>query len=427
MAQKHDNPRACGVDRGLHRSPDMTTRTSAFLTLLWLTLVFDLPASRAAAQATAGTGGLAGQATGGITWFLNKVGAEPYVDTSYRTPINKEQCDAKALLTFTLTGIPQGNKYLETWAGTMCDQANRQTRVDAIPCVYVDSKEQDPVTTQDTNFQVSVEQMCLQGDGAREYFVLPTNTVNTTAAVTPFAHVTLQIDTDPPSAPTSVQGGSGETEIPVTWTQPTDAYYYWVVVDTTAGTATPDAGMGVAAEDSGAAPSGGAGDGTGGGGTGGSGGAAGNKGGSGSSGSAGSAPTGPFDNGGPLCPSRFLIAGSKFNPKDKLPAGVFAKFIDKKVSSTTFTGSEIGSKLAAVAVISDDLAKNNSVLSNISCLQVVETNGFWEKYKATGGDAEQGCVCSTPGAGKRGTSKTLLPWLAGLLGIVGFWRTRRRR
>jgi MYXO-CTERM domain-containing protein len=86
-----------------------------------------------------------------------------------------------------------------------------------------------------------------------------------------------------------------------------------------------------------------------------------------------------------------------------------------------------GSMLAAVAVISDDLAKTTSVLSNISCLQVVETNGFWEKYKASGGDAEQGCVCSTPGAGHRGTSNAQWPWLAGLLGVVGFLRTRRRR
>jgi MYXO-CTERM domain-containing protein len=412
----------------------MTTRTSAFLTLLWLTLVFDLPASPAAAQ-TAGTGGLAGQATGGITWFLNKVGNTPYVDTSYRTPINKEQCDAEAMLTFTLTGIPQGFKYLETWAGTTCNEANRGTRIDATSCVLVDSKEQDPVTTQDTNFQVSVKEMCKLGDGARQYFVLPTNTLNDTAAATTFANITLQIDTDPPSPPTDVKGGSGETEIPVTWVQPTDAYYYWVVVDTTAGQVSADAGVDAAAEDSGAAPSGGTGDGTGGsgsGGMGGSSGAAGSSGMSGSSGAAGSSggsgTTGHGNNGGPLCPSRFLFEGAAFNPaSDKLPPGMFSRFIDKKVSSTTFSGDEIGSKLAAVAVISDDLAKNQSVLSNISCLQVVETNGFWEKYKAAGGTADQGCACSIPGAGRGGTSNALWPWLAGLIGIVGVWRTRRRR
>ena len=413
----------------------MTTRTSAFLTLLGLTLVFDLPAPRASAQ-TAGTGGLAGQATGGITWFLNKVGETPYVDTSYRTPINKEQCDANALLTFTLTGIPQGNKGLETWVwhDVRPSQSSDPRRCDALHI----RRQQRAGSGDHAGHQfpgACGSDVHMQGDGARQYFILPTNTLMTTAAVTPFANVTLQIDTDPPAAPTSVKGGSGETEIPVTWTQPTDAYYYWVVVDTTAGQVFADAGVDAATEDSGAAPSGR------------------NwrrhgwfrqrrdgrqqrccgqrrqfSGSAGSSGSGGAGTTGTGNNGGPLCPSRFLVEGAVFNPaSDKLPPGMFSRFIDKKVSSTTFTGAEIGSKLAAVAVISDDLAKNQSVLSNISCLQVVETNGFWDKYKAAGGDAEQGCVCSTPGAGRRGTSNTVWPWLAGLLGIVGFWRTRRRR
>jgi MYXO-CTERM domain-containing protein len=408
----------------------MTTRTSAFLSLVLLTLGLGLPLPHAAAQGTAGTGG--GTSAGGIIWVLNKIGADNYTDPTNRIPINKAQCDAKADLSLTLTRIPQGFKYLETWLGTTCNDANRANRggTGMMNCIYVDSKEQDPVTTQDLNFQVSVEQMCRQGDGARSYFVLPVNTVMGTDAVMTFATVTLNVDQTPPSAPTSVKGGSGETEIPVTWTQPTEAYYYWVIVDTNVGANVSDAGVDASADDSGAAGSGGASGDVGGaagesGGTGGSGGAAGS---SGSGGAAGSSGSGGASNHGPAeCASRYLTAGTHFNPQqDKLPPGVKSWFIDKKVSSTTLSGAEIGVPVGAVAVIADDLGKNESVLSNIDCVHVVKTNGFWDGYKAGGGDAQPGCACSTPGAGHRTTADSAWAWLAGLLGLAGYFRTRRR-
>jgi MYXO-CTERM domain-containing protein len=411
----------------------MTTRRSAFLSLLLVALGLGVPVSRVAAQ-TAGTGGSITTA-GGIIWVLNKIGPDNYTDPTYRIPINKAQCDAKADLALTLTRIPQGYKYLETWLGTTCNDANRANRVGTggMSCIWVADKEQNPVTTEDLNFTVSVEQMCTLGDGARSYYILPVNTVMGTDAVSTFATVTLNVDQTPPSPPTAVKGGSGQTEIPVNWTQPTEAYYYWVIVDTNVGANSADAGVDASIEDSGAAESGDASLDAGGalvvGGSSGSAGSSGASGSAGSSGASGSAgSSGPPNHGPAECASRYLTAGMTFNPQqDKLPPGVKSYFIDKMVSSTILSGSDIGVPVAAVAVIADDLGKNESVLSNIDCVHVVKTNGFWEGYKAGGGDAVAGCACSTPGAGHHTRSDAAWAGLAGLLGLAGYFATRRRR
>jgi MYXO-CTERM domain-containing protein len=312
-----------------------------------------------------------------------------------------------------------------------CNDANRANRVGTggMSCIWVADKEQNPVNTEDLNFQVSVEEMCKLGDGARSYFILPVNTLMGTDAVSTYANVTLNVDQTPPSPATSVKGGSGETEIPVNWTQPTEAYYYWVIVDTNVGANNADAGIDASTEDSGAAESGDASIDAGGGlvvGGAGSSGASGSAGSSGASGSAGS--SGPPNHGPAECASRYLTAGMTFDPEAKLPPGVKAFFIDKMVSSTILSGSDIGAPVAAVAVIADDLGKNESVLSNIDCVHVVKTNGFWDGYKANGGDAVAGCACSAPGAGQRTTlHATAWAGLAGLLGLAGYFRTRRRR
>jgi MYXO-CTERM domain-containing protein len=430
MAQNHDNARASGLDHGLHRAPHMTTRRSAFLSFLLVALGLGVPVPRVAAQATAGTGGIS-TSSGGILWVLNKIGTDDYKDSTNRVPVNKAQCDAKANLSLQLTHIPQGYKYLETWLGTTCNEANRGSRVGTggVSCTLVDDKEQNPVTTEDLNFQVSVEKMCAMGDGARSYFILPVNSLNATDAVMTYANVTLNVDQTPPSPATSVMGGKGQTEIEVKWMQPIEAYFYWIVVDTNVGANSGDASV---EDDSGAAETGDASIDAGGvvvaGGASGSAGSSGASGSAGSSGASGStASSGPPDHGPPECTSKYLTAGRHFDPRpDNLPPGVKSFYVDKMVSSRILSGADIGVPVAAVAVVADDLAKNDSVLSNIDCVHVVKTNGFWDGYKANGGDAVSGCTCSTPGAGHSTTSDSAWAGLAGLLGLAGYFRTRRR-
>ena len=52
-----------------------------------------------------------------------------------------------------------------------------------------------------------------------------------------------------------------------------------------------------------------------------------------------------------------------------------------------------------------DKAGNRSPLSNLACVAVVPTESFWDRYKANGGQAEGGCACRT--SGKRSVDERL--------------------
>jgi MYXO-CTERM domain-containing protein len=92
-----------------------------------------------------------------------------------------------------------------------------------------------------------------------------------------------------------------------------------------------------------------------------------------------------------------------------------------KVEKTTVSGDSLGARRVAMAVVAADLAGNISQISNVDCLQVVATNGFWDTYKANGGEAETGCACSTPG-----TRTSLGSGLVPIALVVVAWGMRRR-
>jgi hypothetical protein len=330
-----------------------------------------------ASAQTAGTGGSSTTNTGGISWVLSKVGDEQYPDTTnYTTPINKRQCDANAELHLSLTGIPMGFKYLEVWVGDTCQNGDRETRVGMALCEFVKIKEQDPAIISDNDFTIPVDKACTLGDGARSFYVLPVNTMRGTETAAKFARITLNFDRTPPSAPTGVHGGAGETVIGVSWSQPTsDNYYFWLVVDRNV--------------------------------------------------SAGDTDSGDAD-----CSSANLTAGAEFDPESSsLPEGLWVKHINQKVSSTELDGQKdlhITRGRAAVAVIAEDLGRNRSVLSNVDCIEVVPTTGFWDAYRAGGGQAEPGCACTTPGAGLPNT-RMAWPVLVALSLLTAAWRRARRR
>jgi hypothetical protein len=239
-------------------------------------------------------------------------------------------------------------------------------------CVFVRSKEKDPTTTIDTDFTIPVSAACGLGDGQRSFFILPVNTIQGTDTVTNFSKVTLTIDTTPPTAPSSVKGGAGQTEIKVSWTQPSDTYYFWVIVDTNVSIGT-DLDSGINSD----------------------------------------------------CLSTSLTAGANFDPESaNLPDGIWVKHINEKASSATLSSDDFGitEGKAAVAVMAEDLGRNRSLVSNVACLDIVPTVGFWDKYKQGGGLAEQGCACTA-----LGTDQHHAPRALGALGLVGLvWVARRR-
>jgi MYXO-CTERM domain-containing protein len=219
----------------------------------------------------------------------------------------------------------------------------------------------------------------------------------------PYGVYELPLDVIPPNAPMNVKGGDGETQIRVTWERAdTNIARNWIVWDpkpytASAGDATSDASV-----DSGM---------------------------SGSGGSSADEEDGGTSNAmsDSSCLSSVLMAGQEIDI-DKLPAGIHRKQAVGDVESADLSGSDINSSRAAVAVVAQDLAGNWSVLSNIACVNVVDTSGFWDEYKVDGGDAEPGCACSLPGSGASETrhiASGLLATLA-LLGLA-IVRVRRKR
>lgn len=88
-------------------------------------------------------------------------------------------------------------------------------------------------------------------------------------------------------------------------------------------------------------------------------------------------------------------------------------------TSISASGVEIGENIA-VGVVTVDAAGNESVLSEVICVERVATDGFYDRYKAEGGDGLEECSAHAPGrVGISGWSSLTLIAL-GLL-----WRRRR--
>jgi hypothetical protein len=303
---------------------------------------------------------------GGISWKLNKVGDDTYQDATNTTPINKAQCDAKAILDLSLMDIPQGFKYLEVWAGNVCNEANRQARIDATPCQYVNSQEIDPVTTQLASFGVPVETLCALGDGKRSYFILPTNTLMGTAAAASFATVTLNIDTVPPEPLSALRLDSSQAQPTLVWTRtPGESLRYWLVIDSSANVAVADQDAGAEADS---------------------------------------------------CGSQVLVPGAEFD-WDHAGQHVTLQRVAPETASLALNPSDLGSAGSAVAMLVDDSAGNHSVLSNVVCVPATAKSAAEPRHS---GD------CSIVAVGERRSGAAAWLTLAAI-GSSGAWRRARRR
>jgi MYXO-CTERM domain-containing protein len=122
--------------------------------------------------------------------------------------------------------------------------------------------------------------------------------------------------------------------------------------------------------------------------------------------------------------STTLIAGQ--------PAPTSGGFVTEGGSSVTINGEAAGIALpgwAAVAVTTIDRARNESVLSNVVCVQRVAVRGFWDDYCAEHGLAPEdcrenySCAVSAPGSDRRAAGGALA--LLGLTAIALVLRRRR--
>jgi MYXO-CTERM domain-containing protein len=319
--------------------------------------------------------------TGTIPVQLLRLDGVDYNDLQ-SIPVNKAQCDKDAEITFRLTmlaQLPNSAKFLQLWQGNSCNQSSSRdgegTGTDCKEIPVPDDWRFTGVATNESDFTTGVQSICDIGDGALNLYFLPAENTSDNSDVAIYGQYKLEIDKSPPNAPINVQAGAGETRIPIEWTigDREEIANNLLIWDTApvSGSAVEDGGPGSGDEE---------------------------------------------------CNSAILKEGDDYDP-DALANfdSIRTKEVVGNVSSTTVSASDLGASRVAIAVIAEDLATNRSKISNVDCLKVVPTSGFWDAYKASGGEADPGCACSTPGTRASFGSSI---WPLALVALA--WAVRRR-
>ncbi|HET8939461.1 MAG TPA: hypothetical protein VFN67_38710 [Polyangiales bacterium] len=372
------------------------TRKCAYL--LWLAALIVSWGPRASAQ-TAGTGGSVSSAPtaedGNFNVDLIKAGGKDF-NPQERTgrPIGLAAC-IEGSIEVTLSSLPNSAAYpyLEVWYSTgsgNCQMGDRATRTSGSQnCTKLEhSKESEQVNSYRTfNTEIDIRPVCRlnaeQTEGAEGpqtlYFLLLQSKGSAEQAQF-YRAFTIKVDTHPPEPPKITLAGSGQTDIRLEWELPVSSTNFWVAADYSNGALTGD--------DAGVSD----------------------------------ASVGSSD-----CNSNYLHEGSKFEP-DARPTGLYVRNTESISTSWSFDGALFkGVKRVPVVVVAEDLAGNLSRQSQVACITVEPTTGFWERYKASdGGDAGPGCACSAPGAPTR-RSTALLATPVALLLVGAFVRRRIRR
>ena len=348
-------------------------RVSVFLLGLLI-----LPAVARAQNAGSGASPFPTSSTGTIPVDLLTLDGDVYDDRQNKG-INNDQCERDVEIVFQLRSLntaPSGSNYIQLWVGATCQNGENRDQVGETDCKRIAVPDDAwRISNIMQDFKTTVKLLCDVGDGPLDLFFLPTpNTSDAAGNIQAYGGYKLTIDKMGPLAPSNVVAGTGETEIPIRWTvnSVADVFTNHLVWD-------KDPAGGVSVDDGGASADG-------------------------------------------ECTSSILIEGEDINLNDlKENRNIATKEVPGKVDHTTVSGDELGAQRVAMAVVAADLAGNISKLSNVDCLQVVATDGFWDAYKAAGGEAEPGCGCSTPGT-RTSRASGLLP----ITLLVLAWGVRRR-
>jgi hypothetical protein len=255
---------------------------------------------------------------------------------------------------------------IDVYTGSNCNSTSRENN-DSNACDHVATVAAE--TRQDLRITVSASDLienCDAGTMSKPtlWFLAVDNPRGSEDVGNGFGTYAITLDTRAPSAPEDIEGGSGENEIPVSWTSSdTDLEGFRVFVDSGDGATTGDGGNAD-------------------------------------------------------CGTGALREGDSAR---EVPARVRAKNVSQATAtSTRLRGADINAMRAAVAVVAIDEAGNESALSEVVCVDVVPTTGFWEQYQAEGGTVEGGCPCTAIGKVHAHTAWPVL--LA-----IGLVALRRRR
>ncbi|MET0385668.1 MAG: hypothetical protein ABW321_06900, partial [Polyangiales bacterium] len=322
---------------------------------------------------------------------ISEVDGERWIPGNTRR-INETQCrdGSKMIVGLNSLGFSVGTyPFLEVWLRTGNVDCNTSDRITAIVpenrCTQITISQQDSQLISSTFFDVEIplSEICATGDGLKSIFFLALSGQGSREAAQQYGVLEFNIDRVPPPSPTNLTALPGETQIKLTWSQQgvADIAATWVLVDTLE-VGAPDVDGGTTMLDGGA----------------------------------------PAE-----CSSSLLRAGVPFNPKDSRPEGLFAERVQNTSSERILNGENWGREFVAAVAMSEDRNGNISRMSEVVCLQYVQTDGFWDRYRQNGGTAEPGCACSTPGARSSGLSaSTALPVFLLLSWFAARWRIRRR-
>lgn len=317
--------------------------------------------------------------------------------------LNLQHCEDNAEVVIEVDGLPGDKPTLDVYVstGTNCTTTEARDGDGEADCRRLDIGDDADIEgrTQDVlvNLQVAAvaqaafgTEDCGASNSKPVLWFLAVDNPGGTNAVTAneYGSLELNVDTDPPDAPTRVTGGRGENEIPVSWSvgdSKVDSFEVYV-----------DSGNGMSPmrdgsvepepepvdEDDG--------------------------------GTNEPAPTGESND---MCGSGALREGAS---AENVVSLLRKSEGSATATSTTLSRNAIEGEVAAVAVVALDEAGNRSPLSAVECVYVVPTTGFKDLYEQENGEIPQGCPCAAAGPAQ----------VEGALPIalaVGFIAYRRRR
>lgn len=366
----------------------------------------------AAAQTTTGatsttSTSAANCSTTGITVELEAIDDNTdIVGSNARVP-NGAECLDGAPLTFRIRNLPS-NTNLIVYAGTGgqdCSRADvRNSTTTDSGCNFLTSMMLQPASgtagfTTKVNLDDGVNCTSTGDDTTRIYF-FPTAGESLMNDYPAYGCYNLRVDARPPTTVTGLNHPRGERLLTLEWEPLNDVTVQKYVAFFDNGTAGGDGGMtdaGVTAQPSDDLDAGGTAD----------------------DGGVSSTAVGDTN---PDCPSSVLREGAILDVTN-LPDGIRTESQTGNTSnSLEIDARKLASPVVPVAIAAVDQAGNVGPLSEVVCMEIVDTIGFWEQYKNKGGAAEGGCACS---AGPQAGAASATP--IGLV-MLGLWlRARRRR
>jgi hypothetical protein len=345
--------------------------------------------------------------TGGLVVRAISVGGEEVKLGSI--PVGIDACVNDAEIRFEIDGVPDSHESIDVYLGESCNASSSRDLDASNRCTYVGnfkatSSSNQPLTLRATQLMGEDCAMKAEESTPKLWFLAVKDPGSSEDVMNLYKMIEdVRLDTRRPTAPTSVEGGSGEKQIPVEWkTSDSDLEGFVVLIDPA-----PTSG-------------GGGGSGTSGGSSG-SGGDDDEDGGTTNADSGTPAPSGGSTAANGECGSSVLTEGGSVG-------GLPSRIKRKEVNEATATGidlgpSDIDGDIAAIAVVAVDEAGNESPLSALACVKVVPTESFWDRYSADEDAVEGGCPCAALGPAQLASA-----WPVGLaLSLIALSARRRRR